>query len=136
MKKQTIIFAFSFIVLGLLTALAPFTFAGVCETGEKIMKCHWTARAELFTGIVIALLGAAKFILSCRNYQLGINLAVALNSIGVILFPTALIGVCGMAKMHCHSVTRPALIVLAVVLLLADAVHSALIIKSKISEKK
>ena len=35
MKKSYLIFAFIFVLLGLLTAIAPYSFAHVCKAGEK-----------------------------------------------------------------------------------------------------
>ena len=54
--KKRICIALAIAILGILTAIAPHTFAKVCEVGEKVMKCHWTARAELFVGLAVAAL--------------------------------------------------------------------------------
>ena len=56
MKNVKKIITALLIVLGLLIAAAPYTFAAVCPVGEKVMKCHWSARIELFLGIEIAVL--------------------------------------------------------------------------------
>jgi len=122
--KNNIIFSLVILILGLLAAMAPYTFAKVCELGEKVMKCHWTARIELFLGISIVLLSIAKILLKEANIQLGLNLGIAINSIAVILVPTVLIGVCGKATMHCHSTTKPFLLIAGSLLLLANIVQT------------
>ena len=103
--KKNLVFAISIAVLGLLVAVAPYSFAKVCEVGEKIMKCHWTARIEFFLGISSVVLAILKVISADAKYQIALNSVLALNALGVILVPTVLIGVCGKATMHCHSVT-------------------------------
>ena len=64
MKKVNVFFSLLITGLGAFTAIAPYSFAHVCEVGEKVMKCHWTGRIELFLGITIALLGLLKLLSS------------------------------------------------------------------------
>lgn len=127
MKRNALIVSAVLLLLGVLTAAAPYSFAPVCELGEKVMKCRWTARAELFLGIEIALLALLRLLAKDKAVRLGLNAGIAASAAGVVLFPSLLIGVCGMASMHCHSVTKPTLIVLGIVTLvvvLADSVFS------------
>ncbi len=131
MKKLNFVFAVIFIVLGALVAAAPYSFAHVCEVSEKIMKCHWTARAELFLGLSIVVLGFLKFLSSDANFQLGLNFGILINALGVLLTPTVLIGVCGMKKMHCHAVTKPTLIVFAILILVSALAQSLSIWKKR-----
>ena len=131
MKKLNFVFAVIFLVLGALVAAAPYSFAHVCELGEKIMKCHWTARVELFLGLSIAVLGLLKFLSSDANFQLGLNFGILINALGVLLTPTVLIGVCGMKKMHCHAVTKPTLIVFAILILVSALAQSLSIWKKR-----
>ncbi len=134
MKK--VIISAVLVLLGVLVAIAPYSFAKVCELGEKVMKCHWTARAELFTGLAIALLALLRLPAKSDGLLLGLNAGILVNSAGVILFPYALIGVCGMAKMHCHAVTRPVLLVLGILLLLTAAIDVLLLLKGRASARK
>ena len=131
MKKVNVIFASIIVVLGALVAIAPYSFAHVCELGEKVMKCHWTARIELFLGISAALLGLLKLISSDAKYQLGLNAGILINALGVILTPTLLIGVCGMKSMHCASVAKPTLIVFGILLLVTAISQSISVWKNR-----
>ncbi len=131
MKKLNFVFAVFFVVLGVLVAAAPYSFAHVCELGEKIMKCHWTVRVELFLGLSIAVFGLLKFLSSDANFQLGLNFGILINALGVLLTPTVLIGVCGMKKMHCHAVTKPTLIVFAILILVSALAQSLSIWKKR-----
>ena len=131
MKKVNVIFASIFVVLGALVAIAPYSFAHVCEVGEKVMKCHWTARIELFLGLSVAVLGLLKLINSDSKYQHGLNAGILINTLGVIFTPTVLIGVCGMKKMHCAAVTKPVLIVFGILLLAAVVAQSVSLWKKR-----
>ena len=131
MKKSNLVFAVIFVLLGALVAAGPYSFAHVCEVGEKIMKCHWTARVELFLGLSVAVLGLLKFLSSDAKYQLGLNFGLLINALGVLLTPTVLIGVCGMKKMHCHAVTKPTLIVFAILILVAALAQSVSLWKKR-----
>lgn len=129
--KKNAVFAAILLVLGALVALAPYTFAKVCDVTEKVMKCHWTARIELFLGIAVAVLSALKFVSKDGKFQLGLNAGIAVSSIGIILVPTVLIGVCGNAMMHCNSTTRPTLIVLGILLLAAVSFQAVTLWKKR-----
>ena len=131
MKKVNVVFLLLILVLGALTAIAPYSFAHVCEAGEKVMKCHWTGRIELFLGISVAVLGLLKLISADAKYQLGLNAGILLNALGVILTPTLLIGVCGMKSMHCASVSKPTLIVFGILILVITLIQSLIEWKKK-----
>lgn len=131
MKKSNLIFAFFFILLGLLTAAAPYSFAHVCKAGEKIMKCFWTARLELFLGLSLALLGFVKLLTRAPALQLGVNIGIIINAAGIFLTPTLLIGVCAMKKMHCHAVAQPVLVVFGILILVTGLVQSVILWKKR-----
>lgn len=131
MKKINVVFALVFVVLGVLVAAAPYSFAHVCEVGEKVMKCHWTARVELFLGISVAVFGIAKALLSDSAFNLGANLGIVVNGAGVVLVPSVLIGVCGMKKMHCAAVAKPAFIVFGILIIAVAIVQSVYLWKKR-----
>ena len=131
MKKVNVVLSILGIIFGVLVAAAPYSFASVCEVGEKVMKCHWTARIELFLGISIAVLGLLKFISTDAKFQLGLNAGILVNALGVIFTPTVLIGVCGMKTMHCAAVARPTLIVFGILILVTAVIQSISVWKNK-----
>lgn len=109
------------IILGILIAIAPYTFAPVCKSEQGMhMACYYTARVSLGLGIVIAVLGIIALLVS-EQARLGLNIAIIVNAILEILVPTVLVGVCKMPMMHCVSITRPTLIVLSVLVVLFAA---------------
>lgn len=113
--KKRYISGLLYIIIGLLIAIGPFTIFHVCAShdGDMIMKCHWTARAELGLGISISILGLILLIQKAYNSQLAANLSLIINGVLAYLIPNVLIGVCDGVHMHCHAVARPALSILS-----------------------
>ena len=110
------------IILGILVAIAPLTFAKVCQSeGGMHMACYYTGRTALGIGLVIAVLGIVALFVK-ENVRIGLSIAVIVNSLLMIAVPTFLIGVCKSPMMHCASVTRPTLIVLSVLSLVFAAI--------------
>ena len=66
------------IVLGILIAIAPQTFAHVCAVKETPMACHYTAQAALGIGIVIVALGIVGLFVSDQT-RAGLDLANAVS---------------------------------------------------------
>lgn len=99
-------------------------------TINMVMKCHWTAQAELGIGILIALLGVFLLIFQSGQIRLGLSLAVILNGVLALLIPTALIGVCGSINMTCRSLTLPALTILSSIVIVTSAANVFYLIDS------
>ena len=106
------------IVLGILIAIAPQTFAHVCAVKETPMACHYTAQAALGIGIVIVALGIVGLLVSDQT-RAGLDLANAVLGVLTIAVPTVLI----------HMVTLPTLIVLGVLLAVLAAIAAYLDLK-------
>jgi hypothetical protein len=123
--KNRIISGGAVIVLGLLIALGPQSLFKVCPvTGEMVMKCHWSAQAEIGVGALIALLGAALIVFANPRTRLGLTLAVFLSGVLALLIPHALIGGCGMHSMACRKTAFPAITVISILLLVGSAAYT------------
>jgi hypothetical protein len=111
--KCRLVFGIPVVVLGLLIAAGPVTVFPVCPVMmEMIMRCHWTAQAELGVGIIIAILGLLSVLIESQQVRLGLSIAIFLNGIFALLIPSVLIGVCPGAHMHCRTLSLPALVIL------------------------
>jgi len=113
-----------FTVLGLLIALGPQFLFKVCEPkGDMIMKCFWSARAEIGVGAVIAALGIALIVFSCSKIRLGLVIGILLSGINALLIPHALIGGCAMHSMPCRKIAFPAITVIGILLLIGAGIY-------------
>jgi len=121
--KKSIIIGSTVIVLGLLIALGPQFLFKVCPAhGGTFPLCHWTARAELGMGMLIAALGICLIVFNDPKTQIGITIGILLSSIIVIGLPHALIGGCKASTMACRRIAFPALTIEGMILLVYSAV--------------
>lgn len=111
------------VLFGALIAIAPMTFAQPCPVhgDHPMMACHWTAKASLGIGAMIAVLGLINFLVKAPT-RIGLNISVAAAAVLEILVVTVLIGVCGMPTMHCRQVMLPTLVIVSVLTLLCALV--------------
>lgn len=120
--KNRISLSIIFIVLGVLIAVGPLFIFPVCTLGGKdMMKCGYTARAELGIGAIITILGIGYYFLKSIPARFTASFAILLNGIVALLIPTVLIGVCDMHTMHCHMITLPSLVALSILTIIGSA---------------
>ena len=134
--KKSIIIGSTIIVLGLLIALGPQFLFKVCTAhGGTFPLCHWTARAELGMGRLIAALGICLIVFNDPKTQLGLIIGIFLISIMVIGIPHALIGGCKSSEMACRKITFPVITVIGIILLVYSIIVMVLS-ERKISHKE
>lgn len=69
--------------------------------------CHWSARAEIGMGMLIAALGICLIMFIESKTRLGLSIGIFLASIIALLIPNVLIGQCGMVTMACRRIAFP-----------------------------
>ncbi|HET6580954.1 MAG TPA: DUF4418 family protein [Methanoregula sp.] len=119
------------IILGILLAIAPWTFAPVCEVdglyaklanGKEIpMPCGWTARAEIGLGALLAVAGILLAIAKSNETRRIIGIFGIAIGVLVILFPTYITKMCALADHPCNLLTKPVLIILGVAAIIIAA---------------
>jgi hypothetical protein len=129
--KNRIISGGAVIVFGLLIALGPQFLFKVCPVGEIVMKCHWSARAEIGVGALIAALGIAFTIFASSRTRLGLSIGIFLAGVLALLIPHALIGGCPMHTMQCRKVAFPAITVIGILLLIGAAMNAVYLARKK-----
>jgi len=130
MKKRII--GIIFTALGLLIALGPQFLFKVCEPmGDMIMKCHWSARAEIGVGAVIAIFGIALIIFTCKGIRLGFVVGILLSGIHALLIPYALIGGCPMHTMPCRKIAFPAITVISILVIVLAGLYTIYLARKK-----
>ena len=140
--KRSIIFGSVVTVLGLLIALGPQFLFKVCDpvmtssgeaedcctipeaddcctpTVSAFPVCHWSARAEIGVGLLIATLGICMLVFTDIKTQLGLVIGVFFAAIVALFIPLTLIGGCSSMSMACHKVAFPALMVESIILII------------------
>ena len=130
--KNRIISGAAAIIAGLLIALGPQFLFKVCPVvGDMIMKCHWSAQAEIGIGGLIAALGIALVIFSNPQTRLGLTIGIFLSGILALLIPHVLIGGCSMHGMACRKITFPAITVISILLLAGMAFNGLYLTRKK-----
>lgn len=146
--KNRIILSLFFVFLGLMIILFPIYILPVCphpdalantahginnqvaNTGHmhtgagKIMKCFWTARAELGIGALIIAIGTLMLLSRTIFVRLGLSMALVCISFLAIAIPTILIGVCSNEMMRCNMGAKPALVLLSGILFVVSILNS------------
>ena len=116
--NKRIIPAIIVLVLSLLLAIGSQTFLGACVHDDgSFGSCHWACRALLGEGILLAVLALAA--LAFKRERPGLYLAMLPASLLGILTPGTLIAICKAPTMRCRMVTRPAMMVLFALALVA-----------------
>lgn len=100
-------------------------------SAAMVMKCYWTARAELGIGLLIALLGVVLLAFKSASVRLGFSLALIPIGILTLLIPGPLIGVCGGARMTCRWQALPALTVLGAAVTIVSAINALYLTQNK-----
>lgn len=99
-------------LLGLGIAFAPQTLVPVCPIHDgHVMKCHWSAQAELGVGIVIFLHGFILLIIRKFGRAEG-GFSVFTLALLSLAIPKFLIGGCNNPDMMCQARTFPVLYLL------------------------
>ena len=111
MKKRTI-YGVYFIIIGALLAIGPHTLFSVCPKGETIMKCWWSAQAEISIGIMLIVAGIAILTFKLEEIQFGICVMTSVIGVMAILIPSVLIGGCMKKEMMCQSMTFPCIYII------------------------
>ena len=130
--KNRIILGSGVVAFGLLIALGPQFLFKVCPVvGDMIMKCYWSAQAEIGIGALIAVLGIALVIFSNPQTRLGLTIGVFLSGVLALLIPHSLIGGCPGHLMPCRKITFPALTVIAILLLITAVFNVLYLVRKK-----
>jgi hypothetical protein len=84
------------------------------------MKCHWTAIAEIGLAIPLLLVGLMNITSKRQETLRSLNVLGTALGVLVILFPTALIGVCAKPDMICNMIMKPTLILAGTLTIIAS----------------
>ena len=128
MKKSERFFGIAEAAVSVLLTVGSLTFFSACGLHErKYMACHWAQNAVALIGIVLTIQSLARIFLKDRGRRTGLALSIFTLAVSAVFVPGTVINLCMMETMRCHTVFRPAVFVIGIVLALisgADAVIS------------
>lgn len=77
----------------------------------RMMKCFWSARAEIMTGVPLIILGVLLLFSRRKETIRVIGILTAVFGVLTILIPTTFIGTCANTAMVCNTEMKPTLLV-------------------------
>ncbi|OPY33705.1 MAG: hypothetical protein A4E32_00632 [Methanomassiliicoccales archaeon PtaU1.Bin124] len=136
-SKKMVIPAIVLMLLGVLVAVGPWTFAPVCEvhTAENPnglwvitaanktlpMPCGYTARAEIGIGAATVIVGGMMLFATAIGSIISLAAVGAMMGGATIALPAALTKTCALSSHTCNTLTAPFLWVMGIVLILFGA---------------
>lgn len=113
------------LVLGLILGIGTkVVFHACAETADSgmYMSCHWAEQMAAALGFVVAVQAVFLFLFGAK-VRMGISLAMIPTALLAVITPGILINLCMMKDMRCHSVMRPAVVILGVLIMAAACVN-------------
>jgi hypothetical protein len=89
------------------------------------MKCTWTARAEIATGVPLLAIGSMMLFVRKRESLRYLGGIGSVLGVFAMLLPTVLIGVCS-GDMVCHTVMKPSLLTFGALVTVASVMGMVL----------
>ena len=87
------------------------TTAAEASVPYRMMKCFWSARAEIIAGVPLFALGVLLLFARRRETVRVIGVVAVLIGVLTILIPTTLVGTCMNPDMVCNTQMRPTLFI-------------------------
>lgn len=124
MKKN--ILGIAELLLAAALTVGSLTLFKACGQHEhKYMACHWAQNAVTLSGVILTVSALLRIIIPDIGVKTGIALVGLLISAGTAIIPNFLINLCMMEKMRCHTVFKPSVTVLSIILALTAAADAA-----------
>jgi hypothetical protein len=77
----------------------------------RMMKCFWSARAELIAGIPLLVVGALLLFARRKETMRVLGIVSVVVGVLTILIPTTIVGTCANPMMVCNTEMKPTLLV-------------------------
>ena len=77
----------------------------------RMMKCYWTAHAEIVAGVPLIAIGVLLFFARRRETTRVLGILTAVLGVLTILLPTNIIGTCLNDQMVCNTEMKPVLLI-------------------------
>ncbi len=80
------------------------------------MVCHWAEHGVIAFSVVLSIVSLIRFFIGDKKIKMGLSISIVPCAIFTALIPGVFINLCMMKNMRCHTVMRPAVIVLCVLI--------------------
>jgi hypothetical protein len=77
----------------------------------RMMKCFWSARAELIAGIPLLALGALLLFARRKETTRVLGILTVIAGVLTIMIPTTIVGTCANSMMVCNTEMKPTLLI-------------------------
>ena len=77
----------------------------------RMMKCFWSARAEIIAGIPLLAVGVLLFFARRKETTRVLGIVAIVVGLLTILIPTTIVGTCANSQMVCNTEMKPTLLV-------------------------
>jgi hypothetical protein len=77
----------------------------------RMMKCYWTAHAEIVAGVPLIAIGVLLFFARRKETTRVLGILTAILGVLTILLPTSIIGTCLNDQMVCNTEMKPVLLI-------------------------
>ena len=124
-KTAEIITEVILLLLSIVLTAGVKTFISPCEhktDSGMWMACHWAGQAVFGTGTALCANSLLMLILKGRE-RTGLALANITLAVVTAFIPNTLINLCMKSEMRCHSVMKPAVIVISIVIAVVSCVY-------------
>lgn len=132
MNKSTRILSIVTLVLSIVLAIGAlylFHACGPMDDGSW-MKCHWAQQISSALGAVLAVQSVIAILAKTNAARAAAAAAMVPTAVMAILVPNTIIPLCMMADMQCQAIMKPAVRLVAGVILVLAAVNAVLSAKA------
>ena len=128
MKKTAVIFDVMLCMLSAALCFGTKFLFHACAPKEDggWMTCHWAEQAVFGLGIVLLILSIITFCFPDGKTKSGVQISMAVISVLAMTVPNHLIHLCMMTAMRCHSVMKPAVMIISILILICSVTSGML----------
>lgn len=90
---------------------SPMGGAAAAALPYRMMKCFWSARAEIIAGVPLIALGALLFFARRKETTRVLGIVTVVLGALTILIPTSIVGTCANSQMVCNTEMKPTLLI-------------------------
>ena len=125
MKKLMTVFGIILTALSLLLTVGVRTVFSACDHKSEAgmwMSCHWAEQALFAIGIALCCASLMTVIIRNVKTRAGLAMGIIPAAAAAMLIPNVLINLCIKTDMRCHSVMRPAVMLICAAIIVCAGI--------------